>query len=96
MQKVSTIYGFQMFVDNTDKTVSQSIAALGTWEPHYIRLMGYIVKPGMNVLNLGSQVGLEAIVLGKIIGRSGKLFIFEPYSISYQILSKNIELNGLS
>ena len=58
MQEVQTIYGFSMFVDNTDLTVSRSIAQTGTWEPHYIKLIGHIVKPGMNVLNLGSQSGL--------------------------------------
>ena len=33
--------------------------------------------------------------MGKIIGPKGRLFIFEPYSFSYELVSKNIELNGL-
>jgi hypothetical protein len=33
--------------------------------------------------------------MGKIIGESGLMFIFEPYSISYKIAVKNIYLNGL-
>ena len=58
MQEVETIYGFSMFVDNTDKLVSARIAKDGTWEPQNIKLIGRIVRPGMNVLNLGSQTGL--------------------------------------
>ena len=58
MQEVQTVYGFNMFVDNTDRLVSVRIAIDGTWEPHYIKLIGHIVRPGMNVLNLGSQTGL--------------------------------------
>ena len=58
MQKVQTLYGFDMYVDNTDMLVSGNIARGGTWEPHYIKLIGHIVKPGMNVLNVGSQTGL--------------------------------------
>ena len=50
----------------------------------------------MNVLNLGSQSGLEALVLGKIIGPEGKMFIFEPYNVSNEIVTKNIDLNHLS
>ena len=84
-----------MYVDNTDKAVSTSIAKRGTWEPHYIKLIGHIVKPGMNILNLGSQSGLEAIIMGKLIGPQGKLFIFEPFEVSNAIVTKNIEMNGL-
>ena len=31
LTEVQTIYGFKMFVDNTDRTVSFNIARLGTW-----------------------------------------------------------------
>lgn len=47
-------------------------------------------------MNLGSQSGLEALVMGKSIGPEGKLFIFEPYSFSNKLVQKNIEINGLS
>lgn len=77
-----TLYGFNMFVDSKDTMVSSQIAASGTWEPGYIALIGHIVKLGNSVLNLGSQSGLEALVMGKIVGPKGKLFIFEPYSFS--------------
>ncbi len=47
------------------------------------------------MLNLGSQSGLEALIMGKIVGPTGKLFIFEPYSFSNKLVTKNIELNNL-
>lgn len=34
--------------------------------------------------------------MGKIIGETGKLFILEPYSYSYGLVVKNIELNNLA
>lgn len=84
-----------MYVDSVDGSVSKLIERTGTWEIHFISLIGHIVKPGFNILNLGSQTGLEALVMGKIIGPTGKLFIFEPYSISNKIVTANIELNKL-
>lgn len=96
MELVSTLYDFDMYVDSKDHSVSNFIANTGTWEPHYINLIGHIVKPGDNVLNLGSQSGLEALVMGKIVGSKGKLFIFEPYTFSHDLVSKNIEINGLN
>ncbi len=47
------------------------------------------------MLNIGSHIGLEAIVLGKLIGEKGRLFIFEPFSVSYNMVLKNVYLNSL-
>lgn len=33
--------------------------------------------------------------MGNLIKPLGRLYVFEPYSISYQILKKNIYLNDL-
>lgn len=33
--------------------------------------------------------------MGKIIGSTGKLFIFEPYSFSNSLVTKNVEMNSL-
>lgn len=65
-----------MYVDSMDTMVSFTISNAGTWEPNFISLIGKIVKPGNNVLNLGSQSGLEALVMGKIVDPKGKVFIF--------------------
>lgn len=36
------------------------------------------------------------MVMGRIAGPKGKLFIFEPYSVTYNMVLKNIHLNGLA
>ena len=35
------------------------------------------------------------MVYGRIAGQTGRLFIFEPYSVSFGIIQKNAYLNGL-
>ena len=45
------------------------------------------------MVNIGSQLGFEAMVFGKIIGPKGKMFIFEPSEVTRKILVKNIYLN---
>lgn len=47
-----------MFIDSWDRTVSQNIYRDGTWEPAKINIIGKIVKPSHNVINIGSQSGL--------------------------------------
>ena len=34
--------------------------------------------------------------MGKLVGETGKLVLFEPYSVSYKIAVKNVQINGLS
>jgi len=64
-----------MIVDAADNTVSKSIRDKGTWQSNYVHVIAMFIQPGMNVLNLGSQTGMEAIFMGKIIGAKGKLYI---------------------
>ena len=85
-----------MLVDSSDSVVSEKIMSEGSWQPQLIYLISKLVHPGDTVLNLGSQTGMEAIVIGRIIGERGRMFIFEPYSISYRLMVKNIYLNGLN
>jgi tRNA A58 N-methylase Trm61 len=92
---VSTRYGFDMIVDAFDETVSRVIQEKGMWDSSIMHAVALFLKPGIRVLNLGSQTGLEAIIMGRIIGDKGQLYLFEPYGPSYAILKKNIYLNDL-
>lgn len=84
-----------IIVDRYDALVSSYIRNSGSWEAFNIRTMTRFVKEGDTVLNIGSHVGLEAMIMGKIIGSKGKLFIMEPYSITHNMVLKNVYFNGL-
>lgn len=68
----------------------------GSWEPQLLPVLNTFIKEGNTILNLGSQSGLEAIIMGKLAGPKGKMYIFEPFSTSYKIVFKNIEIHDLS
>ena len=84
-----------MVVDDWDGLVSVNIKNRGTWEPHFIRAMAKLVKEGDTLLNIGSHIGLEMIVLGQGVGPKGKIYIFEPIEVTYAMLVKNVYLNQL-
>jgi hypothetical protein len=93
---VSTKYDkVDVIVDSRDGVVSSNIKNGGTWEPRNLRTMARFVKTGDTVINIGSHIGLEAIVMGRIAGPTGHLFIFEPYSLTYNMVLKNVYLNKL-
>jgi FkbM family methyltransferase len=55
-----------------------------------------IVKPGMCILEVGANVGYYTILMGKLVGKTGKIYAYEPYPSSVDILTRNVELNNLA
>jgi predicted O-methyltransferase YrrM len=90
------MYGYDIMIDPKDELVSKTIKEFGSYKPENIRAFGKLVKEGDTILIVGSHVGLSAIVYAKLAGSKGKLFIIEPYSISFKLASKNVCINDLS
>ena len=71
-----TKHNFAMVVDATDHIVSDKILVRGTWEPQLHLLISKLVKQNDTVLNLGAQLGEEAILMGKIMEGKGRIYVF--------------------
>ncbi|MFH1046059.1 MAG: FkbM family methyltransferase [Candidatus Omnitrophota bacterium] len=48
-----------------------------------------IVKPGMNVLDIGANIGFYSIFLAKLVGEKGRVHAFEPDELNFCNLEKN-------
>lgn len=59
-------------------------------------LVASYLKPGMNVIDVGANVGLYSILADKLVAPNGKVWAFEPSSETYQRLLRNLELNRCS
>lgn len=55
-----------------------------------------IVKQGMCILEIGANVGYYTVLMGKLVGKNGKIYAYEPYPRSVDILTRNVELNNLT
>lgn len=55
-----------------------------------------IVKPGMYILEIGANIGYYTVLMGKLVGKNGKIYTYEPYPRSVDILIRNVELNNLT
>jgi FkbM family methyltransferase len=63
--------------------------------PELEMVIGFL-KPGMNVIDIGANVGLYSIVADKMIGKSGKIWAFEPSHETNKRLMANLSLNNVS
>jgi len=54
-----------------------------------------IATPGMHVIEAGSHTGVTAVALAREIGKSGRLYAFEPVPEYYAQLKDNLSRNGV-
>jgi FkbM family methyltransferase len=67
---------------------------LGIYEKYTTALFKELVGGGMNVIDIGANIGYYTLLAAKLVGDEGKVFAFEPEPQNYALLLRNIELNG--
>jgi FkbM family methyltransferase len=76
--------------------VAEWLAFQRVFEQTELALVSAFLKPGMNVVDVGANIGLYSIVADKRVGLNGKVWGFEPSPESFVRLKKNLALNGCS
>jgi FkbM family methyltransferase len=65
------------------------------FEEGEMRLLHRLAKPGFNVFDIGANIGLYSVMLGKLVGPQGKIWSFEPFAPIASYLKENVKLNEL-
>jgi FkbM family methyltransferase len=60
-------------------------------EPHVLRLLQTIIRPGATVYDIGANVGLFSVRFARWIGADGWLYAIEPNPICIYFLRANLE-----
>jgi len=85
------IEGNKMFLDKKD---SLRISITGSYEPAETALIKTLIKQGDTVVDIGANIGYYTLLFAKLVGEKGKVFAFEPEPENYELLEKNIQVNG--
>jgi FkbM family methyltransferase len=91
-----TIFGQKMYIDTRDLIVAPNLLLDGYWEIWVTKAIRRELKQGMNVVEIGSNIGYYSLIIASRIGPSGKLFAFEANPDTFKILRDNIDMNGFS
>ena len=60
-----------------------------------VKFLESIVKEGMNVIDIGANIGITTVPIAKRIGEGVKLYSFEPVPEYFDTLRKNVSSNRL-
>jgi FkbM family methyltransferase len=69
---------------------------LGSYELEKQKALLRFVKPGMTVYDVGAQAGFYTLFSSRIVGKTGRVFAFEPYPHCARFLVDHVRMNGLS
>jgi FkbM family methyltransferase len=64
-------------------------------EPDVTRLMMRALKPGDIAVDVGANIGFFTVLMGKLVGPTGKVHAFEPHPENVRRLHRNLVLNDL-
>jgi FkbM family methyltransferase len=79
----------------SNSVLAEPLYVGGGFEEGEMRLIRSLARPGMRVLDIGANIGLYSVILGKSVGPSGRVWSFEPHPPTASYLRRNIEMNGL-
>ena len=72
---------------------SHKTYVFGTHEPHVMRTIQDVVRPGWTAADVGANIGYATLLLAKCVGPSGRVLAFEPLAENFRMLEENILLN---
>src|ERR1700730_8852789 len=93
-QKSFEVLGHQIAVFPKDSGISRELALHKVHEPLATRLLLETLKPGMNVVDIGSNIGYYALLEARLVGPQGLVIAIEPMHENARQLIRNIETNG--
>ncbi|HWF40000.1 MAG TPA: FkbM family methyltransferase [Candidatus Acidoferrales bacterium] len=93
---------FLMYLEASDMSLTPHLVADGIWEKPITEAFVARLKPGLTVVDIGANYGYYSLLAGSHVGwdgRSmsrGRVYAFEPHPRTFEILARNIQVNGLS
>jgi FkbM family methyltransferase len=90
----SLIGGGRMILETNDH-LSQQLRCEESFEPEVRQEVVRIASRGVNVIDIGANIGYFTVLASKLIGPEKSVYSFEPQARVVTRLSRQIELNAL-
>ena len=85
------IEGRKIFTRNND---GLALSIFKIYEPNQTEVVKKYVHEGDTVIDIGAHVGYYTLLMAQLVGENGKVYSFEPDPANFQLLKKNVEING--
>ncbi|MEQ8247517.1 MAG: FkbM family methyltransferase [Alphaproteobacteria bacterium] len=83
-----------MFLDVNDRGISRTLLLFGRREEDHRRILNRVLRKGMNVFDIGANIGYYVLMERSLIGSDGHILAIEPSPSNTELLMQNVEANG--
>lgn len=91
LQYVDDVHGHRMYLDDKD---SLGLSVARETEPAETRLVERTIEEGWTVIDIGANIGYYSLLFARAVGPTGRVIAIEPDATNFDLLRKNIALNG--
>jgi FkbM family methyltransferase len=88
-------YGFEFWVDPSDRQVSLDLLRSRRYEPVETDLFERVVRPRMVVVDVGANLGVYTLLAARAVGDAGRVVAIEPNPPMFGLLTRNVLENGM-
>lgn len=74
--------------------IGRTLYFFGDFERKLLSTAEREVRPGATVLDLGANIGTVTLFLGKLVGKTGRVFCVEPLAANFALLERNVDRTG--
>jgi FkbM family methyltransferase len=85
----------KVFVDTRDHTLAPHLMTDGYWESWITVAMLRVLRPGMVAVDVGANYGYYSILMGRCVGREGRVFAFEANPDIARLLRKSLWISAI-
>jgi FkbM family methyltransferase len=80
----------------TDIGVADALALYGVWGADEISVFADHLCPGMNVIDVGANIGHHSVAMAKLVAPGGRILCIEPQLQVNRLLQANLAANGIA
>jgi FkbM family methyltransferase len=94
--KVEGMPGLKMYLDPTDRVITETILRMGIWEPTETYWFLRTVKAGDTIVDAGANMGYYTLIGSRLVGAEGRVYAIDQDPTNFTQLQKNVQLNRLT